>query len=172
MKLLSTAWGAFLLTAPVLGALVGYGIYPYEPPCAFACDRSLSSLTLECSGHMAMGSMMHMGPPATSPQCRADDTPWLTTLAWCMSTMCAQHRVSTSALEAYWEKQSTEDSTVAPKWGYTTTLFNIAQPPTQALTDADDSLNVTALVNPATYEAQYNALTAVQRENVVESAFG
>lgn len=86
--------------------------------------------------------------------------------------MCAQYRVSTSELEAFWEKQSTEDPTVAPKWGYTTTLFNIAQPPTQALTDADDSLNITALVNPATYEAQYNALTAVQRENVVESAFG
>lgn len=172
MKVPSAAWLAFVLTKPVLGALVGYGIYPYDPPCAFACDRSLSSLTLECSSKMAMGSGMDMGPPMTSAQCRAGDTPWLTTLAWCMRAMCAKYNVSTSELEAFWEKQSTEDPTVVPKWGYTTTLFNIAQPPTRALADADESLNFTALVNPTVYKAQYNALTAVQRENVVESAFG
>ncbi|MCJ1423299.1 hypothetical protein MMC29_001181 [Sticta canariensis] len=173
MKVPSAAWLAFLLVKPVLGALVGYGTYPYEPPCAFACDRSLSSLTLECSSDMAMESGMDMmGPPMTSPQCRAGDSPWLATLAWCMHVMCAKYNVPSSELEAFWEKQSTEDPTVVPKWGYTTTLFNIAKPPTRALSDADHALNSTALVNPAVYTAQFNALTAVQRENVVESAFG
>lgn len=172
MKVPYAAWLTCFLTRPVLGALVGYGIYPYEPPCAHACDRSLSSLMLECSSHVALGMDMHGGSAMTSPQCRAGDTPWLTTLAWCMRTKCAESNVSTSELEAFWEKQSTEDPTVAPKWGYSTTLFNVTQPPTRKLTKADDTLNFTALVNPAVYEAQYNALTAVQRENFVESGYG
>lgn len=172
MKIPSTAWLAYLLTRPVYGALVGYGIWPYEPPCAYACYRSLSSLMLECSSEMAAGTDMDSGSGMTSPQCRAGDTPWLTTLAWCMRTKCAEHNVSTSELEGFWEEQCTGDPTVAPKWGYSMTLFNIAQSPNQELTKADETINLTALVNPAVYEAQYNALTAVQRENVVESGFG
>ena len=127
---------------------------------------------LECSSHMAAGGHMHGGSETTSPQCRAGDTPWLTTLAWCMHTHCAQHHVPASELEAFWEDQSTEDPTVAPKWDYSTTIFNIAQPPTRVLSKDEDTLNSTSLVSPATYEAQYNALTAVQRENVVESGYG
>lgn len=172
MKVPSAAWLAGVLARPVLGALVGYGVYPYEPPCAYACSRSLSSLTLECSSDMSSGSGMDSDSDMTSPECRAGDTPWLTTLAWCMRTRCAEYNVSTSELEAFWEKQCTGDPIVVPKWGYSTTLFNIAQTPTRELTDADDTLNLTALVNPTVYNAQYNALTAVQRENVVESGYG
>ena len=172
MKLPSAAWLACLLTRPVLGALVGYGIYPYKPPCAHACDRSLSTLMLECSNPMSSMSGMHMDSGMTSPQCRAGDTPWLTTLAWCMRTGCASSNVPTSELETFWEKHGTGDPTVAPKWSYSTTLFNIDQPPTRVLTKADETLNFTALIDPAVYQAQYNALTAVQRENVVESRYG
>ena len=115
---------------------------------------------------------MHSGSAMTSPQCRAGDTPWLTTLAWCMRSKCAEHLISTSELEAFWEQQCAGDPSVVPKWSYSTALFNMAEPPTQELTEADHTLNFTALVNPTVYESQYNALTAVQRENVVESAFG
>ena len=96
---------------------------------------------------------MDSGSDMTSPQCRADDTPWLTTLAWCMCTSCAEFNVSTSELEAFWEDQCTGDPTVAPKWSYSTTLFSITEPPTRKLDEADDTLNSTALVNPAVYEA-------------------
>ena len=133
MKLPSAAWLACLLTRPVLEALVGYGIYPYKPPCAHACDRSLSTLMLECSSPMGSMSGMDMDSAMTSPRCRAGDTPWLTTLTYCMRTECASSNVPTSELETFWEKQCTGDPTVAPKWSYSTTLFNIAQPPTQYL---------------------------------------
>ena len=171
MKPTSGLWLACLASSPVLGALVGYGIYPYKPVCAYACDRSLSSLTLACSSDMGSGSDMSSAP-TTSPQCRAGDTPWLTTLAWCMRTECVDQNVPTSELEAFWEEQCTGDPSVAPKWSYSTTLVNIAQPPTQELSKTDDVLNITALVDSAIYKAQHNALTAVQRENVVESGFG
>ena len=172
MKIPSATWLACLLIRPVLGALVGYGIYPYKPPCAHACDRSLSTLMLECSSDGTSGNDMDSASGMTSPQCRAGDTPWLTTLAWCMRIKCAEYNVLSSELEAFWEEQCTGDPTVAPKWSYSTTIFNTTQPPTRELMEADDTLNFTALVNPAVYGAQYNALTAVQRENVVESGFG
>lgn len=172
MKTISIIWLASLAVRPVFGALVGYGIYPYDPPCAFACHRSLSSLMLQCSGDMASGGHMGGHSDMISPQCRAGDTPWLTTLAWCMRTKCAEFYVSTSELESFWETQSTGNPAVAPKWSYSSTLFNVTQAPTQELTLVDDTLNSTALVSPSVYEAQYNALTAVQRENVVESGYG
>ena len=172
MKILTAAGLACLVTQPVFGALVGYGIYPYSPYCAYACDRSLSTLSLDCSMPMSMDDGMDMGSATTSPQCRAGDTSWLTTLAWCMQMHCAEHNVSIAELESYWEKQSTEDPTVAPKWSYSTTLFNISQQPTRVLTEADETLNFTALVDSTVYESQYNALWTVQRENVVESGFG
>lgn len=109
-----------------------------------------------------------------SPDCRASDTLWLTTLAWCMRSKCADFQLPTSELEAFWEGQSTGDPALAPKWTYSTALVQIVQAPTQTLTliEADTILNFTGLVNPATYEAQYNALTTVQRENTVESRYG
>ena len=172
MKGSSTVWSLFLLAKSVLGDLVGYGIWPYEPACAFACDLSLSSLKLSCSDLAGSGMDMDMDAGMTSPQCRASNRPWLMTLSWCISLKCAESEISTSELEAFWEEQSTGDSTVAPKWSYSTTLSSIAQPPSQELTETDDTLNFTALVNPFVYEEQYNALTAVQRENVVGSGYG
>ncbi|KAI8713800.1 Ferric oxidoreductase domain-containing protein [Fusarium sp. LHS14.1] len=171
MKRLALAW---LLAQPVLGGggLVGYGIYPYEPPCAYACLRSLGSLMLECSSQEEMPSGMSHGPGMTSPECRADDTPWLTTLAWCIKTECVEYHVPVSKLEGFWEKESTESPSVSPKWSYSTSLQKISKSPTQQLTPTDEYLNTTSIVDSSVYLAQYNALTAVYRENLVEAGFG
>ncbi|RSM00395.1 hypothetical protein CEP52_009120 [Fusarium oligoseptatum] len=171
MKRLALAW---LLVQPVLGGggLVGYGIYPYEPPCAYACLRSLSSLILDCSSHEEMPSGMSHGPGMTSPECRAENTHWLTTLAWCIKTECAEYHIPVSKLEGFWEKESTENPAVAPKWSYSTSLQKISKSPTQQLTPTDEYLNATSIVDPSVYLSQWNALTAVYRENVVEAGFG
>lgn len=115
-----------------------------------------------------------MGAGMTSPQCRANDTPWLTTLAWCIHAHCDQDNDKTSELEHFWETQATEDPMMktAPKWGYSLTLFHIAQPPNRTISDPKATLDFTALVDESTYLSQWNVLTAVQRENVVESSFG
>ncbi|KAF4624715.1 hypothetical protein G7Y89_g13456 [Cudoniella acicularis] len=174
MKFSFAIWLRCLLTTPVLGGgLVGYGIYPYNPYCGFTCDRSLSLLMLDCSTDMGMGSGMSMSNSVmTSAVCRAIDTNWLTTLAWCMYTKCAEYDVATSDLEPFWEQQCTGDPTVAPKWGCSVTLTKITSPPTQELNSTATDLNFTALVNEDTYLSQWNALTLVQRENGVEGAYG
>ncbi|KAH7305107.1 ferric reductase-like transmembrane component [Rhexocercosporidium sp. MPI-PUGE-AT-0058] len=165
-------WALCLLFRPAWGAtgLVGFGIYPYSPYCAYTCLRSLDGLMLVCSEHMDMSGMMMHGATPTSAECRAGDTPWLTTLAWCLSSKCTD--LSTSKIEAFWELQSTEDPSIAAKWSYTAALLQITEAPTHELTAADTNLNITAIVNPETYQAQWNTLTSVQRENVVEGAFG
>lgn len=77
-----------------LGKLVGYGIWPYKPVCAVVCLRAVSSYMVSCSYEMEMHGGMHMhGNGMTSPQCRADDTRWLTTLAHCAKTKCAEFDV-------------------------------------------------------------------------------
>ena len=153
VMILSATFLAYLLMRPVLGALVGYGIFSYKPPCAHACDRSLSSLTLQCSSDIASSSDMNSDADLTSPQCQAGNTPWLIMLSWCMGTKCANHNISTSELEVFWEEQCTRVPPVAPKWGYSKTLSNIAQPPTRELQEADSPLYSSALVNQAVYEA-------------------
>lgn len=166
-----------ILVGSAIGKLVGYGIWPYKPVCAFACLRALSGYTLTCSSEMDMHGGIHShGNAMTSPQCRADDTSWLTTLAYCAQTKCAAESggVPISELEGFWEAQSTEDPTVPPKWSFSQAVTNVSEPPQPELgADAEsEMLNFTALVNAEAYTSQYNAMFAVQRETVVESSYG
>ncbi|KAL9127263.1 MAG: hypothetical protein Q9217_003822 [Psora testacea] len=117
------------------------------------------------------GGHMHGESGMTSPQCRAGDTAFLTTLAWCMSTNCAQYHVPTSRLEKFWEEQCTGDPTVAPKWDYRTALQHVTQPPTRELT-MDDTLDFTALAPEATWELQYRTLTFFEAEERVHARYG
>ncbi|KAG8168966.1 hypothetical protein KVR01_001715 [Diaporthe batatas] len=177
MKTLNTAILFTILMGSALAKLVGYGIWPYKPVCAFACLRALSGYMLTCSSEMEMHGGMHShGNAMTSPQCRADDTSWLTTLAYCAQTKCAAEPggVPISELEGFWEAQSTEDPAVPPRWTFSQAAANVTEPPGRELgPDADaETLNFTALVNPEAYASQYNAMFAVQRETAVESSYG
>ena len=158
------------MSGPVV-ALVGIDTDMYNPPCAYACNSAIASNMLSCSSEDEMGGDMDMGSAMTSPQCRAGDTAFLTTLAWCLHTKCAQYRVRTSKLEKFWEDQCTGDPTVAPKWDFSTALQHVAEPPTQELT-MDDTLNFTAITPEATWELQYHTMTAFEAEETVHARYG
>lgn len=170
MKFSSTLGLACLGSGPVV-ALVGIDTDMYNPPCAHACRGAIASNMLSCSNHDATGGHMHGNSAMTSPQCRAGDTAFLTTLAWCMSNKCAQDRVPTSRLENYWEEQCTGDPTVAPKWDYGTALQQVTQPPTRALSK-DDTLNFTALTSEAAWELQFSTLTTFEAQERVHARYG
>ncbi|KAK0627938.1 hypothetical protein B0T14DRAFT_563702 [Immersiella caudata] len=168
---------AALLTASLTGQaaaqfLTGFGFYPYEPLCAESCLRSLSSYTLACTTPTQDHSG-HDHSSSTSPECYASDTPFLTSVAWCFSTKCAaESNIPVSTLQLFWEKFVTGTSKVSAKWSYETALANVSpKPPTYQLGDADTGLNVTSIVPPDTYLAQWNVLGMVARENYVESKF-
>lgn len=170
MKFSSALGLACLVSSPVV-ALVGIDTDMYNPPCAHACRRAIASNMLSCSDHDASGGHMHGNSAMTSPQCRAGNTAFLTTLAWCMSTKCAPYRVPTSRLEKFWEEQCTGDPTVAPKWDYGKTLQQVAQPPTRRLSK-DDTLDFTALAAEATWELQFSTLTVFEAEERVHARYG
>ncbi len=163
-----------LAVAPFQGALNGFPVNPYDPFCAMSCLRSLYDLTLSCS---SMGDTVGMMTMVTTSACWAENTPYLTSLAWCIHTRCAEYNIANSKFEYFWETESTGQSNagqigVPAKWSYSEALANIPNPPTIQLTPTDKWLNNTSLVSPLVYQEQWNVLTAVQRETVLENTYG
>jgi hypothetical protein len=107
----------------------------------------------------------------TSPSCRAGDTAYLTTLAWCMQTKCAEDAVPTWELEQFWAAEATGDPTVAPKWDYGAAIANISEPPTKKLS-AGDTLNSTALAPELAWKTQYNTMSTVEYEETMHARYG
>ncbi|KAI0472640.1 ferric reductase like transmembrane component-domain-containing protein [Xylariaceae sp. FL0804] len=175
-----------LLPAVVTGqqGLTGFPTNIYDPFCAMACLRSISSLALSCSATDAAGQRVGMVAFSTSSACWASNTPYLTTLAWCMHARCGADDddgnvpPAASRLELFWETQATGQSsagvaTVPAKWSYAETLARVvARPPAVQLTAEDTELNETSLVPPETYRMQWNVLTGVQREATLENTYG
>lgn len=159
-----------LATSDVL--LAGFGFSPYEPLCAESCLRSFTSYMLSCTprGDDDSHSHSHMSP--TSPECYANDTSFLTSVAWCFSDRCADYDIPVSKLQEFWEQSVTGTSKVAPKWPYSVALENVdPKPPTYQMTSTDTDLNQTSLVSPDSYLAQWNVLGNVAREALVESNY-
>ncbi|KAF0645901.1 hypothetical protein FPSE5266_07788 [Fusarium pseudograminearum] len=164
------AWFVVLVTRAAANGIEGYGLSSYDPLCAESCLRSLSSLSLSCSEHGGGHGHMMMAM-ATSPACRANNTTFLASTAWCLSVKCADQHVS--KLEAYWEKWVTGSKEVVPKWTYSESLAE-ADPWPQRLQigEIDMSLNETSVVNPTAYLKQWNVLGGVKREITLESTHG
>jgi len=144
-----------------------------DPACAFACTGSLAGFALACStedhGDHG-GGHGHGSPVMTMPSCRAVDEPYLTTVAWCMSTKCADFAVPISRLEEVWELEITGDPSVPAKWSYTEALLHVDRPPTRTLVDGDQ-LNLTSLA-PASWQVSYNTATVMDHESRTQSIYG
>lgn len=163
----ASTYGSYVQTQ----ALTGYGYYPYDPLCGAACLRSFQSYTLGCT-EMSGGGDMMVGMMPTSPECYGKDTPYLTSVAYCMSTKCSQPDITFSKLQLFWEEQITGHPDIPPKWTYEQALAHAdTSPPMYQLTSNDTSLNTTSIVNPMTYLTQWNVLSAVYRESALESAY-
>lgn len=84
--------------------VVGFGISLYEDLCCQACHDSLSALYLNCTTFMSSDDMAGMDGMdmkkvkrddmamdmmgMTSDECRASNTPWLQTMAYCIQQNC------------------------------------------------------------------------------------
>ena len=171
-SILSLVLTCLLLLPSHITALVGITNDPYNPVCAFACGNSFSSFMLECSTMGGMtGGHSHGGSGMTSAECRANNTAYLTSLAWCMNTKCALYNVPTWLLQKYWEEHSTMDPTVLPKWDYTTALHEVTDPPSKSLT-MGKTLNTTVLASQTTWDTQYRTMYFLTGESKYESIYG
>ncbi|KAK0651111.1 ferric reductase like transmembrane component-domain-containing protein [Cercophora newfieldiana] len=152
---LATSAVLALLPAPAAG-LIGYGIVMYDPACAFGCSDTLSGYMLDCSDHDHVSSgHSHGGGGPTTPECRADNTPWLTTLAYCIASNC-DASVPAWKKEKYWLEQSTASKSVAPKWTFAEALAQVKEVPTREVGE-EEMLNFTAVANHESW--QMNTLT-------------
>jgi hypothetical protein len=155
--------------------LIGLPAHSYNPVCATACLRCLYTMMLNCSNG---GDMVGMIQLMTSTECYAQDTAYLTSVAWCAHTKCASRDPSPVLMEYWWDRQITGQknalpigSTAPPKWTYAEALSH-ASPPTVQLLPTDTMLNTTSAVPPESYEAQFNVLSSTQREGYVTNVYG
>jgi predicted ferric reductase len=127
---------------------------------------------LTCSGH-DHGGGGHHGGGATTPECRAGDTPWLTTLAYCINSTCPED-IAAWKLEKYWVDECTGDPSTLPKWSYQEALNQITEKPTEELSKEDEmpTLNYTALYNQESWEMFRGTLNAFARAETNHSKWG
>jgi hypothetical protein len=154
--------------------LTGFPALTWNPLCASACLRSLSSLHLSCTGESEMVGMVMV---MTTTECYAENEAFLTSLAWCVNVECADGDYSSVLLEYFWDEQATGQKSagqaaVPAKWTYAEALSHVTSPPTFQLLQSDTHLNRTSLVPPETYRAQLNVLSSVQEETIRENGYG
>lgn len=147
------------------------GFNIYDPVCAHACFRLFSNgFTLECTTTASGGG--HEGHSAststTSPECRASNFPYLSSLSWCIHTKCPPETPA-SKIELFWQTQITGDVKVVPKWSYGEVLANITEMPTQVQNGT--VLTITSLT-PERWGFIRNALWYFYRETCLESVYG
>ncbi|RPA84929.1 hypothetical protein BJ508DRAFT_222506, partial [Ascobolus immersus RN42] len=142
---------AALLSTPTLASgIIGYGITMYQPVCAFACRDVWAPYPLACSSPASHDSGSHghgHSSPSTTPECRANDTAFLTTLAWCMKSMCVgEYATEDWELEKYWQEKVTGDPELKPKWSYGRALAEVEGTPEEIVNDGEEKpvLNGTA----------------------------
>ncbi|KAJ3043479.1 hypothetical protein HDV00_004867 [Rhizophlyctis rosea] len=141
--------------ASVAHSFAGYGFSWYDPACGYACRDALSGAMLSCSTmDHSMGDMMMT---MTSPECKANDTAFLTSVAYCMSQHCDDVDVPMSKRQKFWEEQVTGDDDVPPQWGYERSLVEVGSTAPTAVYNASDmsTLNKTVVVAPEDYENQH-----------------
>ncbi|KAF4432592.1 ferric reductase Fre2p [Fusarium acutatum] len=150
--------------------LMGYGQSWYDPPCAYACRAVIGSAPLDCPSmdHHSTGASEHSHGGSPMAPCIATNGDFLRTLAYCLSTRCAD--ISPSKLEAYWAQQATGDKTVSAEWTYGAALANVTAPPKRTYT-AGDTLNYTALIADADYQYQYDFNVFFDWEEAVQSTY-
>lgn len=174
--LLSLLWVFIPLTSASGRGLIGYGIEMYNPSCAFACRSIIGAAPLSCSDHTEH-TAGHHGPStpfSTSPECRANDVSFLTTLALCMNTTC-EANTPPALLEKYWASTATGDPATVPMWSYgrtvveTGSLLQDGQTPREYNTTAGDTLNFTASLNRESWTTTRNTLVNFERGEAIHT---
>ena len=163
----SLLYSLAILSTTTTAAQTGLGSRYNDPSCAYACRASISSAPLACSGRGHGGSHSHGAPP-TSPECRSEDTPFLTTLAYCLSTHCQD--VPLWRLEEFWALQVTGSPAVPAKWTYSAARDQVATSPDKTYVPATE-LNYTALVNSKTFGVQQKFILVLEKMTSIQNIY-
>jgi hypothetical protein len=160
--------------------VVGFGISLYEDLCCQACHDSLSALYLNCTtfmpmddgmGGMAMKKVKRDGMDMsmmgmTSDECRASNTPWLQTMAYCIQQNCNADMYPA-------DKQATCFSNQALAGASSPTLQQSLPPTAPTVELASDAmwLNETSLVNAELYYSTHGTLGEFARSEYLHTRY-
>ena len=159
--------------------LIGYGIKMYQPPCAFACQSSISN-PLDCPmDHHDMEGMegikfkrmSGMGGEKPSAECYANNEPYLQTLAYCMHQYCPED-VKFSARDEFFEMSigGRLKQPPVPMYSYVEALMKVGQPPTNS-TPSEEMLTEVSLVLEEDYVSNFNGNYGFERAETVHSRY-
>ena len=125
------------------------GHVPYTPVCGHTCRETVQENRLECSPN---------GTAATSAGCFASNTPYLTTLAYCLSTKCDSETFL--ELSSFWSRFSVDSTSplTAPQLSYKVALQKAGTPNVTAYPGT--LLKQPSLVSNEAYEIQLNSLNS------------
>jgi hypothetical protein len=141
--------------------IIGFGISYLQDLCCQSCYDSLSSLYLNCTtfsedADMSMDGMdmsmdgMDMAMGTTSDDCRATNTPWLQTMAFCIQQNCNA--------DGYSADNQAKCFSVHAVAGASEPTFQDSLPSTAPTSELDEDatwLNVTSLVNGDMYYSMH-----------------
>ncbi|KAF1813119.1 ferric reductase transmembrane component 4 [Eremomyces bilateralis CBS 781.70] len=142
----------------------------YDPVCASACGRTIQKFPLVCSTH-GKGDHHGGGPMSTTPECRANDTSYLTTLAYCMKSKCAPSNIEAWRLEQWWWEKSTTDKSVHPVMDYEETLATVRKEPTR-VPKKEDTLDFTGLITDASWKIETMAELYFEEQETLHARYG
>lgn len=175
LPLLSLTWGV----AGAKNGIIGFGLSMYPDLCCQSCHDSLSSLYLSCTtfdhgdddmpgmemlrkrddmGGMAMGM--------TSDGCRANNTAWLQTMAYCIQQNCDA--------DGYPLEKQVECFSNQAVGGAATPTFHDSLPataPTVELAGDATWLNETSLVNGTVYYITHGTLGEFVRSEYLHTKY-
>lgn len=150
MTFLRAAWLCALLI-PLVKCVVNdpfdLGHVPYTPVCGHTCRLAIQEDLLECTSNETK---------STAPGCYASNTPYLTTLAYCLSTRCESEPVA--RLNAFWARYTigTSSPEPSPQLSYKTALRKAGTP--NETVNPGTLLAQTALVPDEVYQFQLKEL--------------
>jgi hypothetical protein len=113
---------------------------------------------------------MHMA--AATPECKATNDAFLTTLAWCFHTHCPD--IKNSTLERVWEMDIVGRKKVqpSPKYSYQVALALAHESPPTEIVDSEAVLNKTSLVDEAVWQSNFNADYVFEKMEAVTEKYG
>jgi hypothetical protein len=162
MRLYSSLVATAALTLlPAVNAepLIGYGTTAYNSFCAFACRFSVPT-ALDCPEYKGMNDT-EIAAAYPTPACFAQDTPYLSSVAWCIHQTC-ENDTKMSTIDEFWEKDvfyGADEPGIVLKYTYYEALsqVNKSNPP-EPLGPTDLVLNRTVEITPKVYQGYYNAV--------------
>lgn len=149
--------------------LEGYGRDPYPVPCAQACQFA-GPTALQCPEFEGL-SAEEMALAFPSGACMANDTAYLTTVAWCIHSYCDKS-IGTYKIANFWETKLIAEDGVVLRYTYEEALAQIdPKKPPQPLDLTETVVNRTIATTEDVYIAFLNAVKAYQASGKNESKY-